>query len=74
MDDLIESKGSDRGRERGAVEDTEVLLGLERDGCNVVLGKRIGGGHNLARTERRGTIVDTNRRVADQGTSNVRQR
>lgn len=71
MDDLIEREGCDGRRERSAVEDTEVLLGLERDGGNVVLCEGFGGRHDFARVERRRAVVDTNRGVADEGSRDV---
>jgi hypothetical protein len=68
---LIQGKGCDRCRECGAIQNTEVLLGGERDRRDTMCVERRNGRHNAAVTEGRRTIEDSDGRIADKCSSDV---
>ena len=71
---LIEREGSDGRRKGRAVEDSQMFLGRERNGCDIGLLEGDARRHDLARTERLVTREDTDGWIADKRASDVRQR
>ena len=70
----IEREGSDGRRKGRAVEDSQMLLGRQRNGCDIGLLEGDARRHDLARTERLVTREDTDGWIADKRASDVRQR
>ena len=74
MNRFRDGEGANRSRERGAIQDTEMLLGSQRNGLNVVGRKCLARGHNPAPTESGGTVEAADGRVSNEQACDVRQR
>ena len=71
MDGIVDSKGRYGSGEGRPVKDTKVFLGFQRNGFDIVIRKSFPRRHDLARTKDGRSIKNTNRRVSNQGASNV---
>lgn len=68
---LMQREGSDARRKGGAVQNAEVLLRLQRKRLDTIRSERVRRRHDLSGICWPG--VDLNLRVADDGTSDVRE-
>lgn len=71
MRGVIERQRCNGCGECGAIKDTEMLLGCERNRFDVMRSKCFAGGDNFTGTESCRAIEDTDRRVAYESTRNV---
>lgn len=74
MDGIVDGERADRSRECGAVENTKVFLGCQRDRFEMVGGERLARRDDPATTESRRAVENADRRITDEGAGNIRQR